>query len=303
MKTCSELIEQWNKCKGKGQILVDHNHPLRLYLNVNTRGNKELLVPIEASENRFSSTLVIGINNYHNDNKRYLAIELLDSEYQDEYYSLCFDLIESSREAENEKQSRTQLFATFRKWYQLFTEVSSGILPEREIKGLIGELSFIKDEIEKNVNPFVVINAWCVHKDSSRDFIFDDDWAEIKTIDNSKEYITISSIEQLDHDMRGSIVVYKVKRTKEQKAISLISLISLIKGMIDSKTDALFSYKLLSKGYTYAEEYLEFCYQMVSKDVYIIKEGFPRLRRKNLPQAIRAAKYDLQLDSIEEWRV
>ena len=45
MKTCDELANRWNNCQG-GQILVDHTHPLKMYLNVNEENRKELLIPV-----------------------------------------------------------------------------------------------------------------------------------------------------------------------------------------------------------------------------------------------------------------
>ena len=106
MKTYNDLIEQWNKCQGSGQVLVDYMHPLRMYLNINDSNNKELLIPVEKAENRFKSTLAIGVNNYRNSEKNFMAVELLDNKYEDEYLSLCFDLIESSRDYNDENKSK-----------------------------------------------------------------------------------------------------------------------------------------------------------------------------------------------------
>lgn len=305
MKTYKELVTQWSKCQGSGQVLVDHNHPLRMYLNINTNGNKELLIPIESPEKRFKSTLVIGINNYHNDNKFFWAIELLNSEYEEEYISLCFDLIESSRTCADEQKSRIQLFEVFKKWLRLFEEPPKDILPEKEIKGLIGELSYICEEIDLGRDCSEIIQAWTVHKDSSRDFIFDDTWAEIKTIESTKDYITISSIEQLDNDVEGTIEVYKLIREKETEsgAFSLNDLVDKVKTLLDIKNETVLNYKLLSKGYSYNEKYKDYCYSIVSKETFDVKEDFPRLRRIDLPEAISSAKYDIKLAQIERWRV
>ena len=75
MKTYDELLQQWNGCKGKGQILLDATHPIRMYLNINEKKNKELLIPLRYNEKRFKSTVAIGITNYENRDSKYLAIE------------------------------------------------------------------------------------------------------------------------------------------------------------------------------------------------------------------------------------
>ena len=74
MKTYDELLQQWNGCKGKGQILLDATHPIRMYLNINEKKNKDLLIPLRYNEKRFKSTVAIGITNYENRDSKYLAI-------------------------------------------------------------------------------------------------------------------------------------------------------------------------------------------------------------------------------------
>ena len=72
MKTCEELANRWNACQG-GQILVDHSHPLKLYLNVNEENNKELLVPVSSPVTSFHPTEAIGVKNYMNGSAYFFA--------------------------------------------------------------------------------------------------------------------------------------------------------------------------------------------------------------------------------------
>lgn len=304
MKTFKELESQWNQCKGKGQILVDAKHPLRMFLNINNKGNKELLIPVPRFNTTFKSTVAIGMNNYHSPEGKFLAIELIRSDLESEYMSMCFDLIESSRSYGTATESRKQLFNSLKKWYYLFSEINSGLLPDNEIRGLMGELNYIISELKAGREDTIIINAWQIFKNSSRDFIFDDTWSEIKTNESTKDYVTVSSIEQLDHETEGQLVVYQIEKRdfNDPESISLNDLVKQIQNDIGFEAETIFNQKLLSKGYTYNEEYDNYRFAFVGTIIYLVADDFPRLMRKNLPLAIWRSTYDLKLDLIERWK-
>ena len=77
MKTFKDLISRWDACNG-GQLLVDHQHPIKnMYLNVNDKGHRELLIPVSKPITKFQSTEAIGLTNYKNKKTYFFAIELL----------------------------------------------------------------------------------------------------------------------------------------------------------------------------------------------------------------------------------
>ncbi len=305
MKTYDELRQQWNSCHGQGQVLVDSSHPLRMYLNINAEGNKEILIPVNRPEKRFKSTAAIGVRNYENKENKFLAIELLQPILESEYVCLCYDLIESSRHYPTRTESLKALFEALKKWYYLLADPKRDILPEREIRGLLGELQYMLDELTSGKDEQAVISAWKIHKDASRDFIFDDSWSEIKTVESTKDYITISSIEQLDHDTPGTLVVFKLDRTEETDptGISLNGMVEEVRGIIGFQAETEFNQKILARGYTYNEQYdhLLFLFNGVSR--YHVENDFPCITREMLPIAIIRAEYDLRLNQIERWRI
>ncbi len=303
MKTCDELLKQWNKCTGEGQILLDHSHPLRMFLNINALGNRELLIPVEKNENRFESTYAIGVENYQNKDIRFFAIELLRPELEKEYLSLCFDLVESSRECRTEKDARSVVFQTFKKWYALLSKRPLEILPVNEIKGLIGEIQYIVDRIKGGLDDWVVIDAWKIHKDASRDFVFDENWAEIKTIESSKNYITISSLDQLDNDIVGRLVIYRLNMSSDSGSFDLNEKVSELKTQIGPRAEAELNRKLLAKGYSYNDEYCKYRFLFDGRSDYKVDEQFPKIRRTDVSGEIINAKYDLDIGGIERWKI
>lgn len=305
MKTSEELSQQWNNCHGTGQILVDSSHPLRMFLNINNKGHKELLVPTPRDEKRFKSTAAIGVNNYKNQDNRYLAIELIQSSLETEYICLCNDLIESSRNYKSSTDSLKALFESFQKWYYLLADPRREILPEREIRGLIGEVQYILDELDSGMDEDTIIDAWKTHKDASRDFVFDATWSEIKTIEPSKDYVTISSLDQLEHDSLGRLIVYKLRRVGETDpcGLSLNNKIAEVRSRIGFQTEIIFNKKLLSKGYSWHEQYDNLLYTFDGRAVYQVDESFPCIQKSKLSAAIVRATYDIRISQIERWHI
>lgn len=304
MKTYDELISRWDACRG-GQLLVDHQHPIKnMFLNINEKGNRELLIPVNKPIKKFQSTEAIGITNYKGGDSFYFAIELLSENLIKEYACLCFELIQSSRECTTQEEAVNVLFDTFRKWYSLMADVHLGILPLHEIRGLMGEVKYMIDELSSGRHEQELINAWTTHKDASRDFVYDETWNEIKTVQSSADYVSISSVEQLDHDMDGFLTVYRLDqvRKESEKTYTLNSIIHELQSKLSMSAEAVLNRKLLAKGYTYNEHYEEYLFAFNGKDRYLVDSSFPRISKSDLAPAIKSAKYELYLSGIEEWR-
>ena len=304
MKTYDELISRWDACRG-GQLLVDHQHPIKnMFLNINEKGNRELLIPVKKPIKKFQSTEAIGITNYKGGDSYYFAIELLSDNLIKEYACLCFELIQSSRECTTQEEAVNVLFDTFRKWYSLMADVHLGILPLHEIRGLMGEVKYMIDELSSGRHEQELINAWTTHKDASRDFVYDETWNEIKTVQSSADYVSISSVEQLDHDMDGFLTVYRLDqvRKESEKTYTLNSIIHELQSKLSMSAEAVLNRKLLAKGYTYNEHYEEYLFAFNGKDRYLVDSSFPRISKSDLAPAIKSAKYELYLSGIEEWR-
>ena len=304
MKACDDLERQWKCCHGGGQVLVDSTHPLKMYLNINSDGNKELLIPTKHKDKRFKPTFSIGMNYYNVKEQKYLAIELLQSALATEYMCLCLDLIETSRDCDTAENAMIVLTETLRKWYYLLADIKHETLSDREVRGLLGELQFIIDEVSSGKDEDSVIHAWTTHKDANRDFVFDETWSEIKTIEPAKDYITVSSLEQLDHDSVGQLVVYKLSKTEDMNAstFSLNEKVAELRKIVGFRTEIELNQKLLAKGYVFNEQYDKMRYELNGKAIYTVDNAFPSITKSMVSNAICRAHYDITLSQIERWR-
>ena len=297
-----DLGKRWNDCRD-GQILVDASHPLKLLLGLSADGNKQLLVPVQEYVSTLKSSASIKVTNGVAGEQKYIIIELINSSLTNEFIYLCIDLIEKSRFQSTPYKSVKALLDSFCKWQQLFDVAKKDLLSGYEIKGLIGEILFINQKIKSGVNANSVIDAWQTHKDAARDFIFDDIWYEIKAVASTSDHVTISSIEQLDHESMGKLAIYFLdKKNNGDDLINLPMIIKQTKELInDSSVVAQFTRKLLSKGYTYHQEYENEYFDFIKSNFYKVSDSFPVIRKENIPEQILNAKYDISIKAIHSW--
>lgn len=59
--------------------------------------------------------------------------------------------------------------------------------------------------------------------------------------------------------------------------------------------------KLGSAGYIDMKEYDKQYFNTSSKQVYVVNESFPRIRRADVPTEITNAEYQIDIPSIKSW--
>lgn len=301
----NQLEQRWNSCRD-GQLLVDSSHPLKMFLSLSADNNKQLLIPTLKEIHSIKSSSAIKVANGVSGLQNYLIIELINPLLTKEFVFLCVDLIEKSRNLSSEKDSLKSLIDSFSKWQQLFDDTNQELLSIAEIKGLIGELLFFQSELKKEKKAEDVIFAWKTHKEAARDYIFDDSWFEIKSVNSTSDYVTISSIEQLDHDKDGELVVYFIDRKPNatECTITLPHIIAEIESRFTRSIDlAEFRKKLLSKGYIFHLEYETLFFDNSGCNRYLVDEKFPKIVRSFLARQIVGAKYEISINGITDWLI
>lgn len=283
-------------------LRVSETHPLELYLGLNELGQKTLrfngdFVPVKIVGN---SVLVI------KQVKTSLGHSILFSyNAKDNYalfYKLCEDIINHTSHCEV-SNGYVEIVNRYNQWRKLFYG-SKNILAEPEVQGLIGELLFLKDYAMKIYGVPEGLNSWSGPEPTHKDFSHDSEWYEIKSINSKKQNVTISSLEQLDSNVPGKLVVYHFEKMSPNfNGISLNQLVDLIlKGMKYNNDIDLFQDKLINVGYCYNEVYDNYVYNLVKKDVYTVNEFFPRINMEDLPRGVVKVKYDIELSAIEKFK-
>lgn len=284
--------------------LISSSHPLDLYLGYNNFGKKTLALIEENVDLSFNSTKLIEVKiNTRNDGKKAICFSLMDDVETDIFYRFCDDIFESTKNITKENGLKV-INNRWNRWINMFKNPHSLIMNEKEIRGLIGELVFLRDYMLKKYSIEKSITAWMGPVSSHKDFEIDDTWFEIKTCYQSSKSVTISSIEQLDSNIDGYLCTIELENTNKyvNGHLTLNNLVNQIYDMIlDENIRQEFMNKVTEVGYSYFEEYDNYIYYCKKINKYLVNESFPRLRKENLPKEIATASYELLIPNLKDF--
>lgn len=244
-----------------------------------------------------SSPLVI--SQYKGDNNIYiLRFSLEQDDLISCFSAFCEDLIGSVANVSDENIVYKTLSARYQAWRKLF-KPNGETLRETEIMGLIGELTFLRNYAIPHWGIDTALTSWTGPEKTHKDFSNNKAWFEIKTINVGKETVHISSIEQLDSDTDGILYVYFLERlSPTYNGITLNSIITeLYSGFNLLQKDMLLN-KLELFKYDFNQSYDSYVYAVRDECAYIVKNGFPRIIRENVPNPISKVQYDVIISEI-----
>ncbi|MDR3186782.1 MAG: PD-(D/E)XK motif protein [Christensenellaceae bacterium] len=282
-------------------IRVDDNHPLDLYLGLDSNGNKTLRLNEKFVSKTVKRCAKIMIQQYSFDDHNSILFSNCGDD--DIFYQFCNNLIEKSRSCP-QKNGYQFLLNRYLVWKKMFAS-NKEPLSDLEIMGLIGELLFLKNYAALKYGIDNAVLGWSGAEPTHKDFSYNDDWFEIKCISASKRTISISSLEQLDSRSDGALVVYKLEKMSESfNGISLNKLVSQINKTINNEvTLDIFENKLFQAGYTVISNYDQHVFSHLGTDKYKVTSEFPRLKRSEIPREIASVKYELDINSIDGYKV
>ena len=182
----------------------------------------------------------------------------------------------------------------------MFVLSKNTFLTEPEIMGMIGEILFLRGPLADEIGLSEALKSWSGQELTHKDFSCSDKWYEVKTISRGNTTVRISSLEQLDSDKNGELIVYSLeKMSPAYNGISLNKLILETRQMFLSADDAdTFLAKVAMQGYEYNNYYDEFVFEVSGLARYKVTDQFSKLTHANVPKEITKANYDLALAEI-----
>lgn len=254
---------------------------------------------------RITSSDVIAVEQYKQGDLLTLRFSLENSDLLEYFCTFCQDLMDSVRVTSDDEAAYQTLRSRYYSWRQLFRP-DNARMTEAEIMGLIGELLFLKDYMIPERGIDVALESWMGPEKTHKDFSDQQDWFEIKTISFGKESVRISSVEQLDSDIDGALVIYELE--KMSPSFDGIKLNQLANNIIASLQSAsqreVFIDKLQLFGFDFSNEYDNLVFALRGEHKYDVDtNNFPRIHRDMLPDAIARVQYDLLLTEIEPFKL
>lgn len=284
---------------------VDKEHPLDIYLGKDASARTSMLLISKSVPMQIYSSHLIGITiGKRTDGAWALSFSLLDNQYQDMFFHFCDDIINSTREVKDKVQGTTFVCLRYLKWQEMLKKNSSGLLSFSEIKGLIGELVFLKEFLFDKYGKNIALQSWIGPDKADQDFVCADSWYEIKATVSGSATIKISSIEQLDTVNDGELVVVYLDKTSyaNPNRITLNGIVDEIEKSLDNgEQRQLLRDILIRQGYIHRNEYDEHGFVCTIINRYAVTQSFPALRKKDIPTAIANSNYLLSLSAIQDF--
>ena len=306
MMNFQEFKDKWTEFNnaGYGFLKLSIEHPLEFHVGYCSSVHKALIVMnIDKIENIPCSNAVRAESRELSNGSWALELQLIQNEYEEEFLCLGWDIITYSN---NENNPVDALIKRYLSWQRLLQYAGKNIMSFSRQKGLIGELLFLKQSIERYGIDYSLI-SWTGPDGSDQDFIYQDTWNEVKAVSLAAEAVKISSLEQLCQETEGTLTVFVLEKTTPgNDRIILPHLVSEIRSKFEEKTELqdMFDLKLFKYGYRKRDEmeYEKNCFRYVDKVDYVVNDNFPKLTRDNVASEIVAGEYTLSLVAIEKFR-
>ena len=305
MITFSEFEKQWSSMPNADNtyIKLSLEHPLDLRVGYHGVGEKSLVIMDPEASIKLPLGKAINVQYEKLSNGRdILEFRLMNHEYEEEYVRLCWDMISSSQ---NEEHATQAMIKRYSYWMRLLSAGNDSFGFSQQ-KGLLGELIYL-DECIGSKGAEAAVSSWQGPDGGDQDFQFDIGWTEIKTVPLAGEKVRISSMQQLDQEQDGVLVVYVLEKTVAGEGrYNLVEMVNHIEGEISSEPQTLdmFEMKLYKYGYRKSDidRYKEYYFRLVESRRFDVSSDFPRLTRSNVDDAVASCEYELSLSAIEKYR-
>lgn len=285
-------------------IRVGDNRNINLYIGKDDEGKYAFEFRGKFIPMRIHGSNVISVSQTKNEEFLTLRFALENIDLLEYFCTFCQDLLESTRPINDDNTAYKMLYSRFMSWKKLF-KPNNGNLTEYEIMGLIGELLFLKKYMLPKYGIEISLDSWMGPEKTHKDFSTDDVWYEIKALNVGKESVRISSLEQLDSDKNGYLVIYALERMSPSfDGIKLNDLVDNILGEINHHIQReLFMSKLELYGFDFSSEYNNYVYTLIDESSYLVNVEFPKLMRKAIPSCINKIQYEIILSEIEKYKI
>jgi hypothetical protein len=237
----------------------------------------------------------------------YVAIKENAGTDDELFYVIANDIQESIAKLDSVKYCIQTVINKLNEWKDFFSSGKSLMLSEEQEIGLAGELMLLEDLI--NTYGTKAQTWWAGAGKETHDFYINKNAIEVKsTIKQAPYSAQIHSEYQLDdNDVEGLLYLkfYALRRSKSS-GIKIPEIISNILKLLDSDMVAITEFKKKLQQYGYYEGIEEkYNNGFFKRDEYLfqIREGFPRIIRKQLPSVIWDINYALNISDCTKYMI
>ncbi len=286
-------------------LRIDSEYRVNIFLGYNDDGKMSMVITEPGREAPVKSSKIIDVTlRRREDQKIALTFDLLDNSYKSMFLLFCKDIILICERA-GSQMAISNALTRWKYWKEMFGNKKSSILDKQEIKGLIGELIELRDHFMCEYDEAVALQSWMGPLSGHKDFEIDDTWYEIKAVNENAVQVKISSLEQLESENDGHLVIMRLEDASITSglAINLNKIVIAIANVIhDPDNMELFRNRLDNLGYVPDDEYDNYNFVFKGRQSYTVNSDFPRLVRSSVSESIGNASYTILLNGISNFK-
>lgn len=261
---------------------------------------------VSLTNNLIDSTKTIEVHvGLRGDGACAITFSLNDSSKRDIFEHFCNDMVSYSDQVKGAENVADNICARYMKWIDMFSKTGGKGLSYEEIKGLVGELYFLKMKMIPQYGEEKALNSWTGMEGTDQDFTCDNTWYEVKTTVTGAPSVKISSVEQLDVLVEGHLAVVILDKTSDADSsrLTLNGIVDIVCNSFKSRMlQGIFMDRLFSFGYTYDQKYDRYGFKYGGMAIYKVDSQFPCLRKETIPAAAQNVKYELSLAAIDSFK-
>lgn len=237
----------------------------------------------------------------YKDGKTWVALTRKDSGSLGIFAQIVTDVVGAmdSMASQSDECILRALISRLRAWQEFMRKGQQPMSDEAEI-GLVGELFVLGAMMGEGVPAVVAVESWVGPLDAPQDFEIGTGSLEVKSTIAVVGFVArIGSLEQLDDSVRQPLFLAGARLEQTNSGSPLPALVEAILRSIgdDAEARRLFGDRLLAAGFRadQADRYVR-GFSLESIRVLEVADSFPRLTPGSVPDGVRRASYEIDID-------
>ncbi len=292
--------------------LVENSNVVPMYWGKDIEGNCLFIIELEGDHrNQIQKNKVncrgikVDLRLIGTVGKQNLVLTLEKQIDRDLFFGLCNTLAASVQQTPDSATAMSVTIQHLNRWKAFLAGTKVSLLSIEKIRGLFGELDFLRILYQNHLTEEVALNSWCGPDGGQQDFNFGNTAIEIKALSGrERNTVKISSEDQLDAICENLFLkIYRLADMPDSpESKSINQLVRLVASEVTGPTSVELLYmKLAAYGYVEMLEYDEPKLILTGQNVYRIEEGFPKLVRSEIDQGLLRIRYEIMLESIAKY--
>jgi len=244
----------------------------------------------------------------YKDGKTWVALTRKDSGSLEIFTQIVADVVGAmdAMALQSDERILRALISRLRAWQEFMRKGQLPMSAETEI-GLVGELFVLGALMAEGVPAAVAVEGWVGPLDAPQDFEVGTGSLEVKSTIAAAGFVArIGSLQQLDDSVRQPLFLAGVRLVQTNWGASLPTLVEAVLMTLgeDAETRRVFGDRLLAAGFRadQADRYVR-GFALDSIRVLTVADGFPRLTLGSVPDGVRRASYEIDIDRVAGYDV